>query len=182
MKEQLKRFYEASMYYERCGFKYMDTPWAVSLEAIDVTRPKDSVLFPLKDKFLVASAEQSFVELIRNGKMPLGKFYSFSPCFRGDVEDEIHHAYFMKLELIEFASPVAAKPLVVKLHEMIKSALDFFNVYAASEVIQTPDGFDIVSKGVELGSYGIRNFGQNYWVYGTGLAEPRLNFVLNMKN
>lgn len=37
---------------------------------------------------------------------------------------------------------------------------------------------DIVFRGIELGSYGIREHKYLKWVYGTGLAEPRFSNVL----
>jgi hypothetical protein len=98
------------------------------------------------------------------------------------VLDEIHHLYFVKLELIE------TDPSEEKLQNMIEVAQKFYdNELPAglnTKVIQTDESeqaFDIVDPvfGIELGSYGIRSYRELSWVYGTGVALPRLNTVIN---
>ena len=56
------------------------------------------------------------------------------------------------------------------------SAQKFFDGYLPTRSIFTDDGSDLITMaGVELGSYGRRNHGGLNWVYGTGVAEPRLS-------
>jgi hypothetical protein len=44
---------------------------------------------------------------------------------------------------------------------------------------RSDESYDIECNGVELGSYGVRHFENIDWIYGTGLAEPRLSTVMN---
>jgi hypothetical protein len=40
--------------------------------------------------------------------------------------------------------------------------------------------FDLICKGIELGSYGIRKYNNHKWIYATGVAEPRLSQVCKL--
>jgi phenylalanyl-tRNA synthetase alpha subunit len=126
--------------------------------------------------YLVASGEQGFIELMIRENL-VGKYFTITPCFREEKYDELHLPYFMKLELID--TEVDNK----KLPAMINDAKRFFDNYLETKVIPTKDGYDIVSakSNIELGSYGIRAYKEFLWVYGTGVAEPRLSQVLEMK-
>jgi hypothetical protein len=51
------------------------------------------------------------------------------------------------------------------------------------DIIETKEGFDLEVSGIEIGSYGIRSCEYLKWIYGTGLAEPRMTFIKNtLKN
>jgi len=50
------------------------------------------------------------------------------------------------------------------------------------ELIETKDGYDLEYDGIEIGSYGIRSCEYLKWIYGTGIAEPRLTMINNIKN
>jgi len=97
---------------------------------------------------------------------------SVSPCFRkGDVGDW-HFETFMKLELYDNTGRKNA------LNSMIEGAVSFFNFFCGEcEVVDTPDGKDINVGGIEVGSYGVRTFRDKTWVYGTGVALPRITQV-----
>jgi hypothetical protein len=61
---------------------------------------------------------------------------------------------------------------------MIDICLEFYQKYIPmAETKKTNIGYDIVYRGMELGSYGIREdqFTNFKWIYGTGCAEPRLS-------
>jgi hypothetical protein len=45
------------------------------------------------------------------------------------------------------------------------------------KIVKTNIGYDLELNNIELGSYGVRKYGQLHWVYGTGLAEPRFSKV-----
>jgi len=66
------------------------------------------------------------------------------------------------------------------LDAILNYAEAFFERYLETEIVKTDIGYDIVSKkgGFELGSYGIRRCDYLEWVYGTGIAEPRLSRVI----
>jgi hypothetical protein len=41
----------------------------------------------------------------------------------------------------------------------------------------TDDCMDLTINGIEVGSYGKREFKNIKWIYGTGLAEPRFSIA-----
>src|SRR5271157_3330889 len=105
---QYQRLLAAIEYYEKCGFKYVNVPWAVSKEAILMTRPPHVVGDPLHyiaggiELYPVASAEQSFLQMQLDATDRIsGSFCTITPCFRNeDRLDDLHQPYFEKVELI----------------------------------------------------------------------------------
>src|SRR4051812_17183406 len=94
---------DSIIYYEGKGFKRIESPWAVSENVDNITKPFDRVSFQLKhnNKCLVASGEQSFLYLYLKGFLPHGQFQTITPCFRFESFDFLHTKYFMKNELIK---------------------------------------------------------------------------------
>lgn len=173
-------------YYSNSGFQRIETPWTVSAAIDDITRPADRIHMQLKhnDKCLVASGEQSFLYLYCKDFLPKGKYQTVTPCFRYEAFDGMHTKTFIKNELI-----ITDEVTVDKLSEMIDIAKGFFEQYLPVKVECISDdpnspSYDIVSlNGHELGSYGIRHCEYLNWIYGTGVAEPRLSRVLqSLKN
>lgn len=178
-----KFLHEGQEYYEKQGFKYVETPWTVPHEIAQLTyaMKKDNNPFYLKhkDKTLVASGEQGFLSLYNKGFLPKGKFQTISPCFRNETFDEIHTKYFMKNELII----TEIEDVDYQLNQIVKLASAFF----ASKVpfpsllgkVKTGDfSIDIEYDGVEIGSYGYRECSFLRWIYGTGVAEPRFSRLI----
>lgn len=165
-------------FYENEGFSRIESPWAVSAQIDDITRPEEKTPYELKhnNKRLVASGEQSFLYLYLKGFLPKGKFQTITPCYRYESFDFLHTKYFMKNELIDTEN-VSEK----RLEEILDIALNFYRQYIpdATEV-QTPDGFDIIVHGKELGSYGIRQCEFAKWIYATGCAEPRTSSLIKL--
>lgn len=191
-------------WYKRGGFQYVEVPWAVPSHVVSITLPPTRRAFGVIEdgrKFenaLVGSAEQSFLHLTLKGRLDLGQendprsYVTASPCFRDDHPDTLHQKQFMKVELFEpyyMTTPDAY--LDVRLGRMIGRARGFFLNYIPEhnlELVKTDEGWDITGNGVELGSYGIRTcrlLGTTLdvfaWVYGTGVAEPRLSQVRGMQ-
>ena len=174
---------EAIRYYSNQGFKYIEVPWIVSLASIERTLPPSR---KSTDSFLgshVASAEQSFIEMIQNGTLSPGKYVSCTPCFRDDLVDETHHKWFIKVELLDFDAfnELGAEITNSRLKDLITTAKTFFEKYTSVDIIDTEIGFDLFASSVELGSYGLRKFNDFSFIYGTGIAEPRLSHVLNKR-
>lgn len=156
-------------FYKDRGFQYIEVPWTVDKEVIDITKPKNFRYFDTFLGSLVASGEQSFLQM-RN-ELPV-KCMCVTPCFRDEPEvDEIHRNYFMKVELIH-TNP---SDLDKAYWDMLTLAREFFEIYEFTDVVKTTEGKDIYINGLEVGSYGIRSFNNFHWVYGTGCAEPRLS-------
>jgi hypothetical protein len=165
------RLAHALEYYEEAGYTRLEVPWIVGHPAYDAMRPEASLPFVTLGGYLVASAEQSFFQELMAGRH-IDRAVTLTPCFRHEVYDSLHLPYFMKVELIE-AGDTSGRWL----DWMIETAIQLFEHYIGVEVVLTPIGFDLVAKGtlIELGSYGRRRFGPYQWLYGTGLAEPRLS-------
>ena len=167
---------ESVHFYQSEGFDRIESPWMVSEYADNLTKPKDVKPFvvELNKKHLVASGEQSFLELQLKRYLPLGRYQTVTPCFRAERRDNLHCKTFMKNELI-----VTDLVDEEELQRVIKSALIFFNVYIPeAKVVKTEIGYDIEINGEELGSYGIRELDDFRYIYGTGCAEPRLSRLI----
>lgn len=176
-----ERLVHAQMHYRSFGFESIEVPWEVEPEVEAITKPKGLISYPLNDGVLVASGEQGFLQLMKDKKLNAGAYQTITPCFRDEaVKDTYHHPYFMKLELI-----YAHCDSYINLSQMVEYAWRFFYGHIRCKIVSTGDNmYDIITcdKGIELGSYGIRNHPLvGSWVYGTGLAEPRLsNTIENM--
>jgi hypothetical protein len=194
-----QRLAEAERYYRIRGYEPVDVSWHVSDKAIRMTCPREGLYFPLEDQTginhgsLVASAEQSFIQMMLDGTLKPGKYQAISPCFRGDLIDEWHQLYFMKLELCIFlglVDPMDIDQWETEHWQMYEDAESFFRSFVpvlgiCQEPIITLDYpqycIDIcsVNPRIELGSYGIRYHPDvGSWIYGTGCAEPRLSQVI----
>lgn len=173
---------DAQAYYAERGYAEIAVPWIIPHAPYAVTRPSDRREFYTLGGYMNASGEQSFLALMLAGEK-LGRRACVTSCFRDEPAlDELHHRYFVKLELIDDAD---ASP--ESLAHMVATCREFFDRFlpeeAKSKVIvtdETAGTLDIVDGllGIELGSYGIRRHGNLAWVYGTGLALPRLDTVL----
>lgn len=165
-------------YYEDIhGFVRIESPWTVTEQVSNITKPPNAKSFKLdheNKKVLVASGEQSFLYLYLKGFLPRGMFQTVTPCFRSETFDLFHTKYFIKNELI-ITDDVSDK----QLEFIVKCAFDFFSQFFPEDgwlkVIDTGHKtFDINYKDIELGSYGIRQCDFLKWIYGTGAAEPRI--------
>lgn len=168
-------------YYRNRGYVYIeDAPWTVEQPASYATKPEGAteVRGGPENAFLVASGEQSFLQLMLEGRT-LKRAICVTPCWRIEKYNDWHKPYFMKAELIN-AHDVDEGHLVHMVHE----ASSFFEQFFPVRVLKIGKTYDIVEKGTraELGSYGIRDVkieGERYrWIYGTGCAEPRLSTVI----
>lgn len=172
---------QAIEFYTSQGFTYIEVPWGVSYPALALTAPPGSILYPLDSTYLVASAEQSFLQWILQGDLPRGKYVACTPCFRGDKLTEFNRRYFMKVELIDTESPTQNR-----LRETLSICHQFFSRYLKVRLVEMADGsYDLVSnrEGIELGSYGLRQHPQvGSWLYATGCAEPRLSTAIGKES
>jgi hypothetical protein len=170
--------HESIGYYQQKGFTRIETPWTVSKQIDDITRPKDRIPFELKhnDKRLVASGEQSFLYLYLKEFLPKGKYQTITPCFRNESFDFTHSKYFIKNELIQTDIVSTSE-----LNKVVDICYTFFNKQIPDlKIVKTDEGFDIMKNEYELGSYGIRECEYLKWIYATGCAEPRLSRIINL--
>lgn len=175
-----QRLISALTFYKSHGYKYIDLDWSVNSEISEITKPVDKKDFFINGKALVASGEQSFLQMIKDGDLPNGKYCGITPCFRDEhVLDELHQQYFMKVELIDTLQ--VNNNSLMKILEICK---EFFEKYIPVEIIKIDkNSYDIIDckNKIELGSYGLRRYENMEWLYITGLAEPRLSRVLKLQ-
>jgi len=167
---------DAQDYYEELGYESVEAPWVIDESAYEITLPDGVARYETLGGFLVGSAEQSFCQMLMDGH-DLQRVQAVTPCFRDESHDELHSPYFLKLELFDSTKPMTGESVL----EMVTEAKAFFDQYLETEVVQEGEtSWDIVGKanGVELGSYGIRSFDEHSWIYGTGVALPRLQQVI----
>lgn len=178
-----RRIAHASEYYEDIGYRYTAVGWITSPDVTHITRPAgvgDVIVGPAGAPWgvLVASGEQSLLEM-RHGLTP-GRYHCVTPCFRDEpAYDEMHHHYFLKLELMAVLE--SGDCIEEAVRRMCQDARDYFEGEGAdARILGLGDGCDrdITVGGIEVGSYGYREHGGFRWCYGTGLAEPRFSYAL----
>ena len=186
---------EAQKYYQEKGYNYIEVPWMVSARCDEVTKPADcqEMKIEYNGKHLIASGEQGFLYLRMKGYIPdNAKLQTITPCFRNEPQDNTHQKMFMKCELVQFMDRSTDMEALAKVMESVRGdAFEFFKAHVkepdellwvnctslANRSCRTYWSYDIIYNGFELGSYGIREYNDITWIYGTGLAEPRFSKV-----
>ncbi len=174
----MKILVEAVAYYEDLGYKLIDVPQCVDLDISKLTKPEGvKDLHHSVDKVYVASAEQSFLQLHKEGLLPEGKYITVTPCYREESElDETHYKVFLKAEIIVVGKEDS--------YNVMRDALRFMNKYLSVDYTPTREGRDTLDiihnwTNTELGSYGTRKaLDGTVYTYGTALAEPRFSYCI----
>ena len=170
----------AMSHYALKGYRYLTVPELVDKDVLLSTTTEEQVLWYTKTKGYVGSAEQSFLQLAKEGKLEKGKHQALTDCYRPlDQGLPLHYPRFKKLELIWWGSSLQENYLYV-----LCDAYDFFVSLTSEDkikVVETEEGHDLECNGIEIGSYGIRTFLNTNYIYGTGLALPRFTDTLNQE-
>jgi len=184
--EALIRLGQCLSLWQSAGAKFIALPWIASPEAVDATRPPErgpntDIQTPFG--FLVASGEQSFMD--RVSQLEHNQLYvGWTPCFRHEPSfDATHHYYFVKAEAFVRCSPSQASLEVDRMRNIammgFETLLRLSNQTARLEFRQTAmHAYDIECNGIEVGSYGVRTYKGETYVFGTALAEPRWSEAL----
>ena len=172
---------KALKYYAKVGFRQIEVPWRVSAEAINSTF-NINLSFKSDNKFLIGSAEQGFLELYLRNKLTSNQLMSVSPCFRNKQEDDLHQQEFIKLELCCITNYEIFRVYDSAMEDVVNFIKTELNI-SDFEIIKTDDSNsiyseDIIINDIEYGSYGIRQFQDMYYIYGTGIALPRASKIL----
>lgn len=183
----------AKTFYEHKGFEDIEVPWIVSEEACNITKPPNGSNIYVNNinlysghKCLVASGEQGFLQLILDNKLKDGSCYqTTTACFRNEREyNNLYNPYFMKTELI-YVDLKQKQDMPYMLDHILRISQDFFRHIGVEAKLHRLGEFeyDIFDKhfNIELGSYGIRNYKDFRWVYGTGLALYRTEEVMRLQ-
>lgn len=160
----------AESYYKSLGYKPVDVPWIVSKSVSEMTFNGRGIICDLGN--LVGSGEQGF--LVNN--YPSGLYQTITPCFREEtnISDSVR-SYFIKLELY-------SEDIYPNYKLLLNDAFSYLSNIVECRIIKTTEGHDIVSGELELGSYGARSMEDRHWVYGTGVALPRISIAKNDTN
>lgn len=185
--------YRAMTYWRNRGFIPMRVPMCVGKKAMAHTAPpgaQDHRYLHVDGDFYVASSEQSFLQMENRGQLNMvpgrSQYMALTPCFRGMEADDTHYDIFLKLEL--FAVPESddkesGEMLACELAFQSKDLLEVLGELDSDrlKVVDTDIGFDVEYNGLELGSFGTRQTITGKWyVYGTGLAEPRYSLAVEL--
>lgn len=170
-----KRLVAAVEFYEDRGFQSLSMPWHVPYDVASVTCKDDNRMFELRGNgILVGSAEQSFIEAQKKGRLGPGRFVAITPCFRneGEARDELHALYFMKVELYSTYTFMKDED-----HFLSSVAREFMQGQTDKHIdrVKTDEGYDLEIGGTEVGSYSSRRHEGLAWTCGTGIAEPRFS-------
>jgi len=185
--KSLSRIVETATFFRNLNYVEIELPWTASKAAmettIDLTHVMSLSCNGADYGLLVGSAEQAFIQKMIDGELSPGKYQSFTPCFRPDPVDELHQTYFTKLELCELVSHKTDMDECQHRLDYITRCCrgnftrlvrdDGFDDPNVVHIVKTHAGYDIEINNIEIGSYGIRQFGKFTWIYATGIAEPR---------
>lgn len=180
--ESWARLSEALKFYTDKGCQYVEVPWIVSPKTTAITKPVECKDFPFgSSHVLVGSAEQSFLEMYNFVKETNKICVALTPCFRDDKEDMLHQTYFHKIEL--FSASPSDDDLIFQyamdfMDSKFNGELQIYEQVVLDSNFDILHSADIMYKDIELGSYGVRRYGDMIWSYGTGLAEPRFTTAL----
>jgi len=175
-----RRIYDAISYYSNLGYKMIDVPMIVSEESINETVKCAKEVYKHPLGCYVGSAEQSFIEMHKQGNLPVGKYMALTPCWRDEsVIDETHFNLFLKLELIDLESDTVNGIIKDCLGLFVKENKGYDRISITTDIVDNEIIHDININNIEVGSYGCREMldGTSY-TYGTGIAEPRITYAL----
>lgn len=156
--------------YIHLGYHFIQVPYYVEKMCIEETMPSWCVA-PEHDigNYYVGSGEQSFLQMINNGEVKEGKYMCITPCYRDEEKnDDLHLRIFLKVELINVNS--------TDYNSMIADAKSVLQKFKQNEIdirVIDENSSDLEYNGIEIGSYGKRNFRGTDYVFGTGVAFPR---------
>ncbi len=170
-------------FFQKNGYRYVEVPWVVHESIVQLTLPEGASPFKVENVgSLIGSAEQGFLSLRIENKLEAGKYVSCSPCFRNEPHlDKYHQTQFMKVELYDDKNVSEDTKW-----DMMENVEDFLAEYSEInlsnlKLSHSKNETDIELNGIEIGSYGIRTIKDHSWVYGTGLALPRLSLAIDRK-
>jgi hypothetical protein len=174
----------AVKYFIDTGYQYVEVPWIVPNDITRATCPNERYIVNSTLGDIVGSAEQSFLSLDQSGQLGKGRFVACTPCFRNeDFLDDLHQNTFMKVEL--YRNDIVDRDA---LYDMFIEVEKFYQICPLWNINKNLTGracgdgsFDLDLNGIEIGSYGIRSYGEINWIYGTALAEPRFSAALAKK-
>lgn len=174
---------EAIEYYQGRSYIPVDIAWTADAEFINsVIRPDTYATYTPQLGLFLTDPVQGFLQWAREtGKR--GKFQATVPCFRAGEVDRTHRPYFMVNELfINEDKCVTSNTLLTTI---ISDAMTLLAEYTPVRLDQTGEhAYSIVDDcyDIKLGAYGmVSDSPYGRYLYGTGMAEPRLSYVVRRR-
>ena len=170
----IKLLHEALNYFSSLGYEHLSAPLLVDLDVVSHTLPNGNrAKQHIDDLYYVGSAEQSILQLIKDGYDLKSKYMLITPCQRDEsILDEIHLEIFLKVELISFdLNTNIIKDVFNFLSNIVKVKPKIITVSATQQ--------DILINSIEVGSYGLNKYKNIEYNYGTGIALPRITQAIN---
>ena len=159
-------------YYSSIGYVPMECSMLVDEDVIKHTLPEGKMALEHRDGlYYVGSAEQSFLQLVKNKESLCDKMMFITPCHRDeDIIDASHLNIFMKVELINLVE------------NPIEDVINFYKKMLKVDVVKhfDKDVTDLMLNGFEVGSYGEGVYRNQLYYYGTGIAFPRIRYALSL--
>lgn len=172
-----QKIFKALDFFTKLGYEMMDVPLVVDEDVSNFTKPSGRKNFyHLNNKVYVASAEQSFLQMIKEGEISSGRYIAITPCVRDEeVYDNTHFKTFLKVEICCIGEDCV--------DEVVSHTLLFNSLYGAACQLSVENNVvDINLNGIEVGSYGKRTSPCGVvYTFGTAIAEPRFSYALSNK-
>lgn len=168
--------YSAMSFFKDRGYRFITVPMLVDEDVVRLTMPKDRTPKFHNGKCYVGSAEQSIYQMIKEGKDLPSKVLMITPCQRDEeVLDDLHQEIFLKIEL-------ACTDNTLSYRCIANDVIDFCDTLTDKAVMvdfsDFDDSIDIEVNGIEIGSYGRKEYMGRIINFGTGLALPRFTQAL----
>ena len=162
-------------FFKNAGYHFITVPMLIDEDVIRLTLPPDRLPKFHNNKCYVGSAEQSIYQLIKEGKDLPPKVLAITPCQRDEsVLDELHQEIFLKIEL-------ACTDNTITYRDIANDVMNFCSQFTdKAKIVEFDNSCDIEIGGIEVGSYGQREYKGRIIHFGTGLALPRFAQALNM--
>jgi hypothetical protein len=169
--------YSAMAFFKSRGYQFITVPMLVDEDIVKLTLPPDRQPKFHNGKCYVGSAEQSIYQLIKEGKDLPPKVLAITPCQRDEeVLDDLHQEIFLKIEL-------ACTDNSMSYRAIANDVIDFYDTLTDKAVMVDFSSFDntldIEVNGIEVGSYGQREYMGRSINFGTGLALPRFTQAIH---
>ncbi len=172
-------------HYTKLGYHNVtNVPQVVPAEIMNATKPAD-VPEISAGHHVIASGEQGLLYMLTEGCMDddpreICAYQCTTMCRRPHDANKGHMylEWFLKVELMVVGTPVPEDIL----YSVLGAAAGLYTEILGDtpRVVSTDEGLDLVynTPDVEIGSYGIRSYGDFQWVYGTGFVPYRTALAL----
>ena len=169
------RLAQAQAFYAGRGYLNVEIPWLVTPTAVRATLPIPGIVIESIRGALMNAGEQGFIQKMFDGEITPGLYQTTTPCFI-DTPAGTEHSEQVSLICYQPDNPPAA------FEQMVRDAMDCFFVVSdvdAFDARQTDEGVDIAFNGTVIATFGMRQMGEQKWVYGVGLNEPSFTLAVH---